>query len=689
MNDVTLSHSISWLPFVPVEFIAGFFAICFILILSFSKDRKLPAFFRLLALCALTVTLLNPLTVEQETESLNNIALLIKDETSSNQINNRDQKTQIIYTALKDELSKIENLSIKEFSITDDTTKDGTYLFNKWQDYKKEIPNNQFAGTIFISDGLIHDPHTPQTKHAAPFHTFLTGTKNEQDRFIKVTQSPRYGIVGKDVEIELSINDLPKTFSQTAALNIINNNEIIKKIHTTPNVPIKTKLTINHSGDNLFILETPPQNDELTTINNKAIISIKGIRDRLKVLLVSGQPHNGARVWRNLLKSDHNVELIHFTILRTPEKLDLVPSNELALIPFPVQELFEEKINDFDLIIFDRFSKYGLMPVSYMNNIADYIKDGGAFLDVQGPESNANTLFKTELDKLMPATLSGTTINKTFLPSLTNFGKRHPITQTITPFQDKWDQWHRQNTLHSQKENSIPLLSGINGAPLLLIRQVNEGRVAQFTSDQIWLWAKGIESGGPHQEILRRLSHWLMKEPDLEANRITAEIKNKKVSLTIKNIKTETGILTITSPTSKTTQETITIKDNGIAKHNFEATETGVYHTQFKETQANFIVGNFMSQEFSNLITSETPLQKITKTTKGKTHWLKNDSFEAPQIRMHQHKNMNFFGKNHISLRDHKSSKAIKTVKKELLPPLLGLVFTAFFIILAWIKERN
>ena len=128
----------------------------------------------------------------------------------------------------------------------------------------------------------------------------------------------------------------------------------------------------------MFELDVAPSQDELTRANNRAVISINGVRDRLRVLLVSGEPHAGERTWRNLLKSDPSVDLIHFTILRPPEKQDGTPINELSLISFPTRELFEVKLEDFDLVIFDRYRRRGVLPPSYLRNIVDYIDEGGA-----------------------------------------------------------------------------------------------------------------------------------------------------------------------------------------------------------------------------------------------------------------------------------------------------------------------
>jgi hypothetical protein len=142
----------------------------------------------------------------------------------------------------------------------------------------------------------------------------------------------------------------------------------------------KSDVTLDRGGMNVLQFELAEEAGELTTRNNSAIVQINGVRDRLSVLLVSGEPNAGQRTWRNLLKSDPAVDLVHFTILRPPDRHDGVPVNELSLIAFPTRELFVDKIDEFDLIIFDRYRRRGILPNSYFSNIARYVAEGGALL---------------------------------------------------------------------------------------------------------------------------------------------------------------------------------------------------------------------------------------------------------------------------------------------------------------------
>ncbi|TIO59298.1 MAG: hypothetical protein E5X98_19690, partial [Mesorhizobium sp.] len=148
--------------------------------------------------------------------------------------------------------------------------------------------------------------------------------------------------------------------------------------HATIGQPMKLEVTIPNAGRNIVQLSIDHEPGELTDTNNRAIALVDGIRDHLRVLLVSGEPHAGERTWRNLLKSDASVDLVHFTILRPPEKQDGTPINELSLIAFPTRELFVEKIKDFDLIIFDRYQHRDVLPILYYDYISEYVEKGGA-----------------------------------------------------------------------------------------------------------------------------------------------------------------------------------------------------------------------------------------------------------------------------------------------------------------------
>src|SRR5204863_5586145 len=161
---------------------------------------------------------------------------------------------------------------------------------------------------------------------------------------------------------------------------------------------VQIQMPFPHAGQNIVEIELETAPGELTPANNRVVVAAEGVRENLRVLLVSGEPHAGERVWRNMLKSDAAVDLVHFTILRPPEKQDGTPINQLSLIAFPTRELFQDKLDQFDLIIFDRYQRRGVLPTLYLENVAHYVEHGGAVLVSAGDDyASPLSLYRTPL----------------------------------------------------------------------------------------------------------------------------------------------------------------------------------------------------------------------------------------------------------------------------------------------------
>ena len=323
------------------------------------------------------------------------------------------------------------------------------------------------------------------------------------------------------------------------------------------------EIPITRAGPTVVEMTADTLPGEVSTLNNRAVVEINGVRDRLRVLLVSGEPHAGERTWRRLLKSDPAVDLVHFTILRPPEKDDLTPLNELALIAFPVRELFQVKIREFDLIILDRFQNRGILLPHYLRNIADYVREGGALLVSVGPEfSGPTSVALSPLGGVLPAwpASADAVVEGAFRPQVTPLGTRHPVTAGLAGWRAQgepgWGPWYRR--IEPGEPHGAALLGGPGGEPLLLLDHVGEGRVALLLSDQIWLWSRGHQGGGPQAELLRRVAHWLMKEPELEENALTARADHG--SLAIERRSTEEGPpgeVTVTDPEGRAQKLTL------------------------------------------------------------------------------------------------------------------------------------
>ena len=538
---------------------------------------------RALALAVLVAALANPLAVREEHEPLRDVALIVVDRTSSQGVGERRAETAAALKSIGEGLARFEDLEVRTIEITDDGAGDkGTRLFGALAQAAGEISRQRFAGAVLITDGQIHDvPAAPPVP--GPVHVLLTGKPGESDRRLVIEQAPGYGIVGKEVTIRYRVEDRraekTKGFGANLARVRMRYDDNQEKIAQTPvGKSEQFTFTLDHAGPTVVELEVDTAAGELSTLNNRTLVNINGVRDRLRVLLVSGQPHAGERTWRNLLKSDPSVDLIHFTILRPPEKDDFTPLRELALIAFPIQELFETKLQEFDLIVFDRYVVRDVLPPSYLRNIVNFVKEGGALLLAVGPEfASLRSLYQTPLGKVMPAAPTGKVLERGFRPRLTDIGYRHPVTAglprngTETP---EWGRWFRQ--IEAVPKTGRVLMQGLDGKPLLLLDRIGKGRVAQILSDHIWLWARGFEGGGPQAELLRRLAHWLMKEPDLEEEGLKAEIRDGRLIVIRRSLEEETPEITVTTPSGMT--RTLPLeKDGGATRAVLDVKETGLY----------------------------------------------------------------------------------------------------------------
>jgi hypothetical protein len=371
----------------------------------------------------------------------------------------------------------------------------------------------------------------------------------------------------------------------------------------------------------------PAQNGELTDRNNAAIVQINGVRDRLRVLLVSGEPHPGQRTWRNLLKADAAVDLVHFTILRPPDRPDTVPASELSLIAFPTRQLFLEVTDEFDLIIFDRYQRRGILPMSYIDNIARYVRDGGALLVAAGPDfAGAASLYRSSLAGVLPGQPTARVMDDLYLPRLSDIGTRHPVTaglpQSDGPDGPVWGRWARQIDVTQRSGHTV--MTGADGAPLLILDRVEQGRVALLASDHAWLWDRGFDGGGPQGELLRRLAHWMMGEPDLEEESLRADIDDGRLIVTRQTLSDDAGPVIMTAPDGTE----ITLPLSQVAPGQFTGQispdQQGLYRVidPASGLRRVAVFGPTAPREFENTIASDAMITPIADETGGGVFFL-------------------------------------------------------------------
>src|SRR6185312_7620453 len=334
-----------------------------------------------------------------------------------------------------------------------------------------DVPPERFAGAIFVTDGRVHDvPDPAALGFQAPVHGVITGRPDERDRRVSLTATPRFGIVGQKQTIGYKVEDEGVPQGARVQITVRRDGEIISRPIVTAGEKANVQVDIPHAGQNIVEIEAAALDGELTPLNNRVAVSIDGVREKLRVLLVSGEPHSGERTWRNLLKSDANVDLVHFTILRPPEKQDGTPINELSLIAFPTRELFQQKIKEFQLIIFDRYAQQGVLPLIYFDNIVRYVREGGAVLVAAGPEfAGSASLARTRLSPIIPGSPDGRVFEEPYKARVTTGGQRHPVTRDLPGSEANppaWGEWLR--LVGSQIRTGATVMSGAGDQPLLV-----------------------------------------------------------------------------------------------------------------------------------------------------------------------------------------------------------------------------
>jgi len=632
-----LNLGIAFAPLVaePVLWAAIAAAVVLALLLFVSRSRG--ATIRALALGLVVLALANPSLTREDRDPLSSVAVVVVDKSPSQNFGDRTQQTEAARAAVVERLSHIPGLDVRvvEAGQSDGET-DGTRLFTALGTTLADVPTDRVAGVIMITDGRVHD--VPQDAgalgFAAPIHALITGTKDERDRRVALIAAPRFGIVGQSQTITYKVED-QGTKEISAAVTVRRDGDVVETRTVPVGIPQNVDIAIPHGGQNIVEIEAAPVPGELTTVNNRAVVTIDGVRDKLRVLLVSGEPHAGERTWRNLLKSDASVDLVHFTILRPPEKQDNTPINELSLIAFPTRELFQQKISEFQLIIFDRYARQGVLPIIYFDNITRYVRDGGAVLVAAGPDYASQTsLWRTPLDAILPAEPDGNVTDQAFRPSLTELGRRHPVTRGLDGADanpPNWSEWFR--VVDTRNATGTTVMQGPDAKPLLVLSHEGDGRVALLLSDHIWLWARGFEGGGPHLDLLRRLSHWLMKEPDLEEEVLRLKMSGHNLVVQRQTMADSAADVTLTSPSGTSRTLKLEPTEPGVWEKSIVADELGLWRATDGKLNALTNIGPANPREFAEVTSTPEVLAPIANATGGSSRRLDaGGSLDVPRI---------------------------------------------------------
>ena len=625
-----MAFGISFSPLVPVEFVWAAAAVAVVVAVLLVLARTRGALIRFVALTLMVLALANPSLTREDRDPLTSVAVVVVDKSPSQTFGDRAAQTEVARAAVTQRLQRVSGIETRvvEAGQADGET-DGTRLFSALNATLADVPPDRVAGAIFITDGRVHDvpTDTGALGFAAPVHALITGSPNEKDRRVVLVAAPRFGIVGRSQIISFRVED-EGVRASPVEVKISRDGELIDRRVVAAGRQVDVQVQIPHAGQNIIEIEAAALEGELTPVNNRAVVSIDGVRDKLRVLLVSGEPHAGERTWRNLLKSDANVDLVHFTILRPPEKQDGTPINELSLIAFPTRELFQQRINDFQLIIFDRYARQGVLPNVYFENIARYVRNGGAVLVAAGPDyAGPTSIWRTPLDIILPSEPTGHVTEDAFYARLTELGRRHPVTRGLEGANEDPPHWSRFfRVVDTKTTNGTPLMNGAGDQPLLVLAREGEGRVGLILSDHIWLWARGYEGGGPHIDLLRRVSHWLMKQPDLEEEALRLLVHGREITVQRQTMAETVAPVIITSPSGAQRNLTLDQAEPGVWRKVVDATELGLWRATDGKLTTLVNVGPANPKEFSEVTSTTTVMAPLANATGGDSRRLSDGS---------------------------------------------------------------
>lgn len=440
--------------------------------------------------------------------------------------------------------------------------RDQTFILPALEEVARAGGGRPLSGIVLLSDGadnggleeaLRDGPKSARAKAVrerlaalgAPVFTFDVAGDRLKDLAIAEVRVDGFAFVRNSVEVEVVLAQ--RGFS-TLDVPVVLEREGQVVATTQAKVgedrPVKVELPFvpDTTGEFVYTVRVPVQDGESVTANNTRSFVLKVIRDRVRVLHVAGRPSYDERFLRMLLKRDPNVDLISFFILRTPSDLHVASDDELSLIPFPTDEIFHQQIKTFDLVVFHNFTYRPYRMSRYLRGIADYVRDGGAFLMLGGENSFSEGHYAgTPIEEILPVTLDRRPMApsaEAFPARLTPHGRRHPVTELAPGEAQNEAAWSRLPTLRGinrtrAREGAQVLLEhprlqeGGSGLPVVAVQDVGRGRAMAITADSSWMWAFLPAREGrvqrAYDSFFQQAIRWLVRDPELTQVRLQVE----------------------------------------------------------------------------------------------------------------------------------------------------------------------
>jgi uncharacterized membrane protein len=582
-----------------------------------------------------------------------------------------------------------------------------TDLIGGLTDLQRHVRNRDLGGVILLSDGI--DTRGPErlgeaerreiTALDAPVFVFAPNDdKAFKDVAISRIASNAFGFYMNQTTVEAELEVLGYETGLLTVKFSENGVELAKKL--VPLQPHTSRYDVSFDyipkrlGKQVYTLEVEALEGEVYLPNNLRQTVVQIVRDKIRVLQIVGQPSWDERFLRNHLKSDPNIDLISFFILVNPQNFRPVPSRDTALIPFPAEELFENELGSFDLVIFQNFNYGPFRTRQYLPRIADFVREGGGFVMIGGPRSFGSGGYRgTAIADVLPVDLPASqgslflydkkdpnTNTELFKAKLTAVGKQHPITRLTRKLETNGEAWTNieslegfNHVLSTKRDAHVllehPTLSTVRGekSPLVAIREAAKGRVMAVLTDSTWHWSfhAGNKGGDRdhYDEFWSNSIRWLIRDPELELVRVN--LPNDQVHVGEEaNVRIEAFRSDYTpaqdtavkvefvrhadtpGAEDKVVHEFDNLKTDskGLLDVSFPVTEAGIYMVRAvadieegrRASGSNILIGKEIRREFERLQPDMQTLEGIAQTSGGKVHWLTERhpelTFKPPRV---------------------------------------------------------
>jgi uncharacterized membrane protein len=356
-----------------------------------------------------------------------------------------------------------------------------------------------------------------------------------RDVLIKSVKAPAIAFRGREVPVDITIKSYGYT-GGTLPVVLREGNRVLaaqnaRILDSPAEVTLSLSFTPERVGQHTLQISVPTQAGESLASNNSVHVSMKVVRDKIRVLMISGTPSMNYRLMRAAFKNDPSVDLLSFVILRTPTDILNVPLQEQSLIPFPVETLFTKELSSFDLVIFDNLPAHLYIDFNYLGNLREFVRGGGGFAMIGGPNlTDGGRYARTPLEEILPVRVAGRDNYQRSFPwevKLSRSGLTHPITQFSTGEVDPLSLWKELpaldgiNLLEPRNPKDV-LLESADGSsrPVLTAGHYGKGRVLVLATDYSWKWHMGMVDKGKgnwaYLRLMERMVRWLTRDPALD-----------------------------------------------------------------------------------------------------------------------------------------------------------------------------